>query len=302
MYRGCMTDLSDRFAAPCARQLYRTLQEGFTRTILLAQQESPGRDRHDREMEWIEALTGQLPAIRGLDLIHDDFDGVAERALRWHDRGGIVTICWHTGVEGPGYRDSQQEHPCLEEIVTPGTRLNSRWLHRLEGAVQALDRLQRAKVPVLWRPYHEFDGRWFWWGKDGAEAFRALWRMTWKTLTEDFGQHHLIWVLGFADDARGEWYPGDDVTDVVGSDTYKGVTAHATAWRKLRARYPGKPAAFHECGQLTEPDTFFREGAVWSWVMPWHGQWLTDRQRVETLRTLYADPRFLTLSGLRMSK
>lgn len=294
-----MTRLSDPAATAEAARLYALIQRLQGRRILLAQQESPGRSTHDQEMAWLEQITGRLPAIRGLDFIHNDFDGVTDRACRWRDRGGIVTICWHTGLEGIGYRESQAEHPDIGQIVTPGTALNSQWLRRLDAAADALGRLQAAGVPVLWRPYHEFEGRWFWWGKDGPEAFKALWRMTWQDLTLERGLHNLIWVLGFADDAREPWYPGDDAVDIVGSDTYKGVTTHATAWRKLRQAHPGKPAALHECGQPPAPDVFFSEGAVWSWLMPWHGRWLTENSSPERLNALYHDPRFVTLDGLR---
>ena len=297
-----MTHLSDPAASAEAAQLYAYITASLGRRILLAQQESPGRWTHDQEMEWIEQAAGRLPAIRGLDFIHNDFDGAAERACRWRDRGGIITICWHTGVEGIGYRESQAEHPDIAALVTPGTALNGQWLRRLDAAADALGRLQQAGVPVLWRPYHEFEGRWFWWGKDGPEAFKALWRITWTRLTRECGLHNLIWVLGYADDARTAWYPGDDVVDVVGSDTYKGVTTHATAWRKLRWAHPAKPAALHECGKLPAPEAFFSEGATWSWLMPWHGRWLTENNNAERLAALYRDPRFVTLEDLRGGK
>ena len=281
-------------AIASARDLYRTLCSRFGRYIFLAQQESPRRNGHDDEMTWIRSLTGQLPAIRGLDFIHDDYDGVVDRARRWHEEGGIVTICWHTGVDGIGYPDSQRETPDIEALLFPGTPAHDQWMRRLENTSRALERLQQANVPVLWRPYHEFDGRWFWWGKQGAAAFRRLWRMTWNVMTRDFGLNHLIWVLGYADDVDGRWYPGDDVVDIVGSDTYKGVTTHATAWRKLRAAHPGKIAAFHECGQLPPPDQFFREGAAWAWLMPWHGRWLMEDNAQARLKEIYHDSRFIT--------
>ena len=297
-----MDRLSNTCASDSCQRLYHQLCRWFGRYVIIGQQESPVKGLHEQEIDWLSHVTGQRPAIRGLDFIHNDFAGVTERALRWRDQGGIVTICWHTGVDGIGYRDSQAEHPDVDEIITPNTELHDKWMKRLDAAASALQQLKQEDVPVLWRPYHEFEGRWFWWGKDGPAAFKELWRMTWLYLTKEHSLNNLIWVLGFADDARAEWYPGDEFVDIAGSDTYKGVTAHATSWRKLRARYPQKIAAFHETGLMPHPDAFFNEGSVWSWIMPWHGHNLMQNNSCEQINELYHDQRFITLETLTMKE
>ena len=289
-----LLSLTDPRASARAQGLYHFLQEQAGKRVLLAQQESPVRVRHDQEMEYLQRVTGRLPVMRGLDFIHNDFDGVVERALRWNDRGGLVTICWHTGVEGIGYPESQKESPDFDRLLSPGTPENGLLLSRWEACVRALRRLGEADVPVLWRPFHEFDGQWFWWGKGGGDAFQALWRMMYRCFTQE-GLHHLIWVLGYADDVRPGWYPGDDFCDVLGSDTYKTETCHAASYRRLKALSPQKPLAFHECGLLPPPDAFFQEGAPWAWVMPWHGKWLMQDQSPDRLREIYRDSRMVTL-------
>lgn len=57
------------------------------------------------EFDYIYNNTGRYPAIRGLDYMNDDFSGVNRRAKEWHDRGGIVTICWHCGFDFTGSWD-----------------------------------------------------------------------------------------------------------------------------------------------------------------------------------------------------
>ena len=260
---------------PQARALYDMLLRESGRRILLAQQECPDQSRVNEELDYLLRITGQQPAIRGMDFIHNDFAGVIGRALRWHEQGGLVSICWHTGLIGVGYPGSQQESPDILRMVTPGTAEHAQLLHRWEPAANALMTLQERGVPVLWRPFHEFDGGWFWWGKQGGEAFAALWRLMVRIFTENYGLRNLIWVLGYADDVRPGWYPGDDVCDVPGSDTYRGETTHAAAYRMLRSINPDKPLAFHEVGQLPPVQRFFEDDAVWSWVMPWHTRWLT---------------------------
>ena len=126
------------------QSLTALLQAEEGRRILLAQQETPNTGFSDREIEWIQAVTGELPAIRGLDFIHDDYEGVTDRAKRWNDLGGIVTICWHTGIEGNSYPASKDENPDWDKLFTPGTEENGLLLSRWDRAAAALEKLQDA--------------------------------------------------------------------------------------------------------------------------------------------------------------
>ncbi len=280
------------------KALYQLLQSSFGRNMLLAQQEVPGGPFADREIDWIGAITDDSPAIRGLDFIHDDYAGVTERAMKWNDRGGIVTICWHTGIVGNDYLSSKEEIPEWEELFTPGTAENGQLMRRWETAAEALRKLLKADIPVLWRPFHEFDGQWFWWGKNNnGEAFVRLWRMMYRQFTEEYGLNNLIWVLGYADDVKAGWDPGEAFFDIAGSDTYRGETIHRDAFLRLKALYPRKMLAFHECGLIPEPDAFFEAGCIWSWLMPWHSRWLMNNHP-ERIRQVYRDERMITLKRL----
>ena len=283
--------------SPRTQSLYNLLRSCFTQKILLAQQESPRTSVAGRELDWIRAVTGDLPAIRGLDFIHDDYAGVVDRSREWNDRGGIVSICWHTGIDGNDYPSSKEENPDFEKLLAPGTEEHGKLLRRWDDAARALETLQAADVPVLWRPFHEFDGRWFWWGKGGGEAFAALWRMMYRRFTEDYGLRNLIWVLGYADDVLDGWDPGSEFFDIAGSDTYRGETTHAASFRRRQEKYPDKMLALHECGLIPAPDAFFQEGSPWLWLMPWHGRWLMDNDPFR-IREVYQDERFISLGRL----
>lgn len=280
------------------RSLYRLLESLSGRGIILGQQESPSTRYADRECEWIQAVTGELPALRGLDFIHDDYAGVVERARQWNGRGGIVTICWHTGVDGNDYPSSKEENPDWDELLTPGTEANGKLYRRWDRAAEALRQLQEEDIPVLWRPFHEFDGKWFWWGKGGGEAFCRLWRMMYRYFTEDCRLNNLIWVLGYADDVLDGWNPGEAYFDIVGSDTYRGETVHEASFRRLQTLFPHKMLSLHECGLIPEPDAFFSAGCPWSWLMPWHGTWLMNNPPLR-IREVYQDSRMVTLSRLQ---
>ena len=278
-------------------QLYSFLQSMEGKRILIAQQESPRKGGADRENEWIEAVTGELPAIRGLDFIHDDYDGVVERAKRWNDRGGLITICWHTGVIENTYPACKEETPDWERLFTPGTEENGLLLKRWDRAVLALKQLQKEEMPVLWRPFHEFDGKWFWWGKGGAETFRRLWKMMHDYFEKEQSLDNLLWVLGYADDVLPGWEVDPELFDITGSDTYRGETVHKRSYERLKQLYPGKVLAFHECGLIPKPGAFFEEGCAWSWIMPWHGTNLMSNPP-ERIKEVYRDERMITLSRL----
>ena len=153
-----MAELVNKNATKEARALYDFICENFGSRIISAAQECPGHRHHDLEMNWLYENVGKLPAMRGLDFIHDDYFGVVRRAREWNARGGIVTICWHTGVVGNTYPDSKEELPDFDRLFESGTEENRLLMSRWERARDALGELKDAGIPVLWRPFHEFDG------------------------------------------------------------------------------------------------------------------------------------------------
>ena len=130
--------LANPAATRRTQALYGLLRSFSGKAVLLGQQEAPRSVFQDREIEWIEAVSGETPAVRGLDFIHDDFAGVVERALRWNDRGGIVTVCWHTGIAGNDYLASKEETPDWEKLL-----------------VKALFRLNNAELDAIAEQYYE---------------------------------------------------------------------------------------------------------------------------------------------------
>lgn len=275
------------------KQVFLWLKKNYGKKMLTGQQETPCRGRHEEETEYVKQITGHYPALRGLDYIHDDFEGVNQRALDWWRQGGLVTICWHCGVNGGGYQDSQKEEPDFERLLTPGTPEQTKMLESWDRAANALLLLQKEGVPVLWRPFHEFDGGWFWWGKGGAKAFKTLWRMMYKRFTEKFGLRNLIWVLGYSHIMKTGWNPGGKYWDITGSDVYDGTT-HKKAWRKFwLQRLKGRMLAFHECGNLPKPEDFRRDRCLWMWFMVWHSNFIRENDR-ENLIAVYTHPDMIT--------
>ncbi len=288
--------LSNPKADEAAKEVYAYLCESFGDKIISCQQESTWMGSPDYEMDYIEEATGKLPAMRGLDYMNGDFSGVNERAKAWHEKGGIVTICWHTGINGKGYQESKDDKPDFDKLLTEGTEEYNNMIANWDKAANALAELRDAGVPVLWRPFHEFDGQWFWWGKGGSENFIKLWRMMYDRYTNKFGLTNLIWVLGYSGEVKDGWYVGDEYCDIIGSDTYDNST-NIKAWNKLVNITAGKPLTFHECGNVPPVEDFEKDGCIWSWFMIWHTDHIKGNDK-NNLANVYNSERVITLDEL----
>lgn len=271
------------------------IQDIFGEKIISAQQESLWKGSPDFEMNYVLEASGKLPAMRGLDFMHNDFDGVVKRAIEWDKKGGLVTICWHTGVKSSSYKESQEDNPDFDKLFTPGTEENKTLLESWDLAANALKKLKEANVPVLWRPFHEFDGKWFWWGKGGPENFKKLWKLMYQKFTDEYGLDNLIWILGYSQHMLDGWYPGDEYVDIIGSDNYDKSTNN-DAWKKL-INITSKPRAFHECGVVPYVEQFEKDGCIWAWFMIWHTEFLMENDK-ERLNLVYNDERVITLDKL----
>lgn len=294
---GSSHKLSNPDADAVTQKVYDYLCDNFGKTMLSCQQESTWMGSPDYEMDYIEETTGKLPAMRGLDFMNGDFDGVVKRSKEWWAKGGLVTICWHTGVNGKGYQESLGDDPDFDKLLTKGTDEYNAMIANWDKAAKALTELKDAGIPVLWRPFHEFDGQWFWWGKDGGESFVKLWRMMYDYFTDEYGLTNLIWVLGYDGNVKNGWYVGDDYCDIIGADTYDNST-NSKAWKRLlKVSSAGKPMTFHECGNVPSVEAFEKDGCIWSWFMIWHTDYIKGNDK-ENLKNVYNSDLVITLDEL----
>jgi beta-mannanase len=175
LYAQTSGKLSNNSASKEAVALYAYINDMFGKKILSGQMYSGwGFD----EFNYIKEVTGKSPAIKGLDFIQDKLnDTVTQEAIDWWRSGGIVTIMWHMGAPGigEGYENSKKEID-IDKCFQEGTVEYKVFWDELRKKGDLLEKLKQANVPVLWRPFHELNGNWFWWGKQGAGKFKKLWR------------------------------------------------------------------------------------------------------------------------------
>jgi len=171
---------------------------------------------------------------------------VNELAKEHHRMGGIVTISCHMTNPWTGAL-AWSKAARFEDLLDPGSAAFARYQEQLDEIARGLADLQDAGVPVLFRPFHEMTGA-FWWGGRNPATFRKVWRELFNTFTKKKGLHNLIWVWSsLVSDRAMDYYPGNAFADMTGLDIYASDVATAKAVYGELAK-TGKPFAVTEFG------------------------------------------------------
>ena len=232
---------------------------------------------------------GKYPALFGQDFgfsYPGYWDGInfrqqiVDEAIKRHNEGFIITLMWHavppTRDEPVTFRESIQgdlSDQEWKELITPGTLINERWKSQVDVIAWFLKQLNYAKVPVLWRPYHEMNGGWFWWGKkEGDDGYKKLWHMMYDRMVNFHGLNNLIWVFNTNEfkegvDPHDMYYPGDDVVDILATDVYS-EGFNQENYEQILELAGNKPIALGEVGQVPSMD-IIKEQPRWAWFMQW---------------------------------
>lgn len=267
----------------------------------------------DRFYDKVHELTGKYPAIWGTDFYWSGGDvdpgiKVVDEVIKKHQQGAIITLMWHVGkpTDNPPFKwkESVQDEISdaeWKELVTPGTNLHKRWLSHVDALAVHLKKIQEKNIPVLWRPYHEMNGVWFWWGdKKGNEGYAKLWKLLYQRLTEHHQINNLIWVWNAnaprdipKDEAFDykDFYPGHKYVDILATDVYH-FDYEQKDYEQLLKLANGKPIALGEVGEL--PKTNILEvQPKWSWFMVWSG-WLETANTEQRVKEVYSYPKTIT--------
>jgi beta-mannanase len=149
--------------------------------------------------------------------------------IQGYERGGVNTISWHLDNPINGESAWDTTHGGVASILPEGNRhqLYIKWLDNVATFLQNLKAKNGQAIPILFRPFHELTGNWFWWCRNTCSPteFKLLWRFTVDYLRNEKGLHHLLYVYNTADfDSKEQFmerYPGDDVVDIVSLDAYQ---------------------------------------------------------------------------------
>jgi mannan endo-1,4-beta-mannosidase len=303
----------DPDATPEARQLLTLLAHQYGQRTLSGVYDFP-------DANYVHQKTGVRPAILARDLIEYTPSRVergskpnhqTERLIQAHAGGYIISLCWHwnaptdlldkvtTDEHGHpkdlrwyrGFYTEATTFDFSEALADPASPNYALLLRDIDAIAVELRKLQDAHVPVLWRPLHEAEGKWFWWGARGPEAYKKLWRLLYARLTQHHHLHNLLWIASSGTDPA--WYPGDDVVDIVGIDAYpKDVRDPLTqTWQTLVTQHgDNKLLALTEFGGVPDIDLAREHGVYWSFYTSWVGDLGPKKMPDEILRRLYSSP------------
>ena len=320
------SSLVNRNATANTKKLYSFLKDSYGKYVITGQQCDGGINGN--EFKAIKNLTGDYPALLGLDLM--DYtpsrtafgasSSAVEKAIEFANKGGIVTLCWHwnapteylnstanssDGWWGGFYTQSSKFD--IAKVMNGQDAKGKKLLDRdIKEIAKQLKRLEKAGVPVIWRPLHEASGGWFWWGAKGSDAYKKLWKYLYKELTNTYGCNNLIWVYN---GQSADWYPGDEYVDIVGEDIYPGnhVYDPQVSRFKQAINYGSKTkiTALTENGCIFDIDSAVSINALWSWFMTWGGEFTVNGSNYSekyteksVIKKMYASKYSLTLGSL----
>ncbi|MDZ7606721.1 MAG: glycosyl hydrolase [Cyclobacteriaceae bacterium] len=267
-----------------------------------------------RSTDSVKSITGELPAIWGSDMLplrngDQTMQDVVDEAIRQHEMGSIITLMYHQvkpfDHDSLGFGRSVKGMVTDEEwaqIVTPGTDYYNMLIEKIDKVASYLKQLQDKNIPVLWRPYHEMNGIWFWYGdRKGEDGFVKLWKIMYDRYVNYHKLDNLIWVWN--PNAPRDWendqaydyqlyYPGDKFVDVLAADIYKNDYKQSHHDQLLELG-KGKLIAIGECGVLPTP-AILEQQPHWVWFMDWAG-FVWRENHPDSVRALYQYEKVLNL-------
>ena len=238
----------------------------------------------DQDKSDIYDVVGDYPAVMGFDLGGIEmgdaknldsvpFDRIREELVKHYERGGIVTVSWHprnpvTGGNAWDVNDTTVVNQILNNDSVKAKFAT--WMARVGDFLKSLKTADGVKVPVIFRPWHENNGSWFWWGQKLCtdEEYLGLWNTLQDYLNKE-GLANLLWR--YSPNLAGGWpeerfikrYPGNDRVALIGEDAYqwgteedfvKQLTADLDFLKEFSAKN-GKLMAMTECGYKNIPDS-----------------------------------------------
>ncbi|NDV83158.1 glycoside hydrolase family 26 protein [Bacteroides sp. 51] len=229
----------------------------------------------------VKSVCGDYPAVMSFDLGRIElgrdqsldkisFEKIREEIIAQYNRGGMSTISWHLDNPVTGGDSWDVSDTTIVASVLPGGANHETfltWLDHVANFMHSLTTENGVKIPILFRPWHEHTGSWFWWGQNlcTAEQYKALWRLTYDRLCEK-KVNNLLYAYSPGSEPNTpeeylERYPGDDIIDLIGFDCYQFDEAvyEADMHKSLRliteiAKSHNKALAVTETGYEAIPD------------------------------------------------
>ncbi|MFB9076864.1 glycoside hydrolase family 26 protein [Flavobacterium procerum] len=313
--------LADKNATTETKALYKKLNVLSQKGFLFGHQDDLAYGvnwKYENGRSDIKDVTGDYPAVYGWDIAgleKDDlnnidgvpFEKMKQYIIEANQRGGISTISWHFDNPATGKNAWDNTPNAVKTILSGGENHKKYilWLDKAANFFLSLKDKKGKNIPILFRPFHELTGGWFWWGKGNCspEEFKSIWKFTFDYLQQK-GVHNLIYVYNTGSFNNQEDflvnYPGDNYADILSFDIYqnsndangsKFVSEFQNQLKILNdiAYQKNKPFAVAEAGFEAVPDSKWWTGTLLkaigdykiSYVLLWrnHG-WQEKEQKM----------------------
>ncbi len=264
------------------------------------------------EISYIREITGKEPKLRGFELLsyspninYENADApclteiyenqhTLETAMKWaKESDGILTFSFHwfspIGGHDKSFYAVNTDFDATRVLID-GTPERKAFFHDMDIIAEQLKQFRDADIPVLWRPFHESDGDWFWWGAKGPETARELYKLMFDHYTNVHHLDNLLWVWNCR---LPEGYPGDEYVDVVSVDIYlteyTETDYHDDYCKLIKATSGNKVAALAEVGYMPDIHLLEQSHTPWAYYMTWSKEFCIGEQynSVKKLKEMY---------------
>jgi beta-mannanase len=205
---------------------------------------------------------------------------------------------YHMGAPGTadGYTGSQTKIAGeIDKALTVGSNENTVFNQRLDAIANRMLMVQAGNGVVIYRPFHEAGGTWFWWSMEGGAQYVRLWKYAFDRVVNTNGVRNALWLLPYDGSPQSAFYPGKDYVDIGGADNYNKaddyspMTSIFTAARNIFGTT--MPIALHECGPVPDPDQLQSTKTNWVffsiWTQPYPEQYSTAAELQKVYNSSY---------------
>ena len=253
------------------------------------------------EISYIKEVTGKTPKLYGFELLGyspninykdasyeclkevEENKGTLDTALALAlEEDIIITFSFHWFSPLYGHDKSfYQKNTEFDatRILVEGSEERKAFYHDMKVIGEQLKRFKEADIPILWRPFHEADGDWFWWGSKGPEVAKELYKLMFDYYVNELKLDNLLWVWNCR---YKQGYPGDEYVDVISVDIYNKFKVptdyHSDYLKLIKETTENKVCALAEVGYIPDIDKLKRSKVPWAYYMCWSKEFCISEQ------------------------
>ncbi|ORX76272.1 mannan endo-1,4-beta-mannosidase C [Anaeromyces robustus] len=292
-------------AIPSAKKLYDFLKSNYGKRILSGQVGVVGQAGDEsEEFNRILYTTGKTPAVWNMDFIFESNDctwrptdpDIIDMAIKWwedYQGKGIMTAQWHWNIAGQtgdyGFYKTDTTFDIEQAVIEETWEYNKiiKDIDRISGLIK---KLQDVNMPIIWRPLHENNGDWFWWGNN-PKACAKLWKILYERMVNYHGLNNLIWLWN----GNNDEYTPIEYIDLVGVDIYADDHGPQTiAFNTHLNFYKGKKMiVLSENGRIPDIQKCVEQGAWWGYFQTWNSEFMKESHHTDTQLNEYYNNKYV---------